>query len=264
MKIYKYAKKVWKKFEIKNMGEYHDLYLETNVLLLSNVFENFRKICIENYDLDPMLVLYSTRIKLGCSANKHSKIELELLSDVDMLLFFENAIRGGVSMISNRYGKANNKYMKNYKKSKPTKYITYLDANNLYGWAMSKPLPINNFEWMSKKELKELDINKFETNQEIGYMLEVDLEYPHELHDLHNDYPLAPDKITVNKIEKLIPNLGNKTKYILHYVISTTWFNNSVIDDLVYNIYTSYKRDTGELNYINEKLRIQIIHYTYS
>ena len=72
-----------------------------------------------------------------------------------MLLFFENAIRGGVSMISNRYGKANNKYMTKYDKSKPTKYLTYLDANNLYGWAMSKPLPINNFKWMSKKELKE-------------------------------------------------------------------------------------------------------------
>ena len=190
---YKHAKKVWKKFKIKNMGEYHDLYLETDVLLLSDVFENFRKICIKNYDLDPCW--YYTAPGLSWDALlKQSKIELELLSDVDMLLFFENAIRGGVSMISNRYGKANNKYMKEYNKSKPTKYLTYLDANNLYGWAMSQPLPINNFEWMNKKELKELDTNKFETNQEIGYMLEVDLEYPHELHDLHNDYPLAPEK----------------------------------------------------------------------
>ena len=152
-KDYKHAKNVWKKFKIKNMGEYHDLYLETDVLLLSDVFENFRKICIKNYDLDPCW--YYTAPGLSWDALlKHSKIELELLSDVDMLLFFENAIRGGVSMISNRYGKANNKYMKEYNKSKPTKYLTYLDANNLYGWAMSQPLPINNFKWMSKKELK--------------------------------------------------------------------------------------------------------------
>ena len=92
---------------------------------------------------------------------------------------------------------------------KPSKYITYLDANNLYGWAMSKPLPTHCFEWMNESEL--------ETWEKHSCILEVDLEYPQSLHDLHNDYPLAPERIEVNKVDKLIPNLGDKKKYVIHY-----------------------------------------------
>ena len=107
---YDHAKKVWKEFEVKNMGEYHDLYLKSDVLLLADVFEEFRNVCMENYSLDP--AWYYTSPGLSWDALlKHSKIFLELLSDVDMLLMFEKGIRGGISMISNRYGKANNKYM---------------------------------------------------------------------------------------------------------------------------------------------------------
>ena len=122
----------------------------------------------------------------------------------------EEGIRGGVSMIGNRYGKANNKYMgKNFKDIEPSKYITYLDANNLYGWAMSKPLPMHGFKWMK--------VNELETWEKHSCILEVDLEYPKSLHNLHSDYPLAPEQIEVNKVPKLIPNLGDKKKYILHY-----------------------------------------------
>ena len=127
-----------------------------------------------------------------------------------MLLMVEKGIRVGVSMISNRYGKANNKYMGNrFVGSELSKYIAYLDANNLYGWAMSKPLPTHGFEWMKKSELETWELH--------SCILEVDLEYPKSLHDLHNDYPLAPERIEVNKIKKLIPSLGDKKKYILHY-----------------------------------------------
>ena len=127
-----------------------------------------------------------------------------------MLLMIEKGIRGGVSMISNRYGKANNKYMgKEFDSNKPSKYIQYLDANNLYGWAMSQPLPTHGFKWMDKSEL--------ETWKKHSCILEVDLEYPKDLHDLHNDYPLAPEHIEVNKIDKLIPNLGDKKNYVIHY-----------------------------------------------
>ena len=127
-----------------------------------------------------------------------------------MLLMIEKGIRGGVSMISNRYGKANNKYMgKSFNEKEPSKYIQYLDANNLYGWAMSKPLPTHGFKWMKVDELETWELH--------SCILEVDLEYPKNLHDLHNDYPLAPEQIMVNKISKLIPNLGDKKKYILHY-----------------------------------------------
>ena len=119
--------------------------------------------------------------------------------------------RGGVSTISHRYGKANNKYMPSFDDSKPSSFITYLDANNLYGWAMSKNLPTHGFEWMSNDELNDW--------RSIPSILEVDLEYPRELHDLHNDYPLAPENITPESstVPKLIPNLNDKVKYIVHY-----------------------------------------------
>ena len=129
-----------------------------------------------------------------------------------MLLMVEKGIRGGVSMISNRYGKATNKYMDDkFNPSEPSKYLTYLDANNLYGAAMSMKLPTSGFKWMNKYEL-----NHWE---KYPCILEVDLEYPKELHDLHNDYPLAPERIMMckNKVEKLIPNLRDKEKYIIHY-----------------------------------------------
>ena len=138
-------------------------------------------------------------------------MKLELLSDYDMLLMVEQGIRGGVSMISKRYGKANNKYMKEYDPDLPKKYITYLDANNLCGWAMCKALPTHGFRWMS-----ESDIKYWENHPCI---LEVDFEYPENLHDPHNDYPLASESIKVNKVEKLIPNLNHKTNYVVHHEI---------------------------------------------
>ena len=206
---YAHAQKVWRVFKMEHFKEYHDLYNETDVLLLGDVFESFRNICIENYELDP--AHYYTAPGLAWDAAlKITDVKLELLSDIDMLLMAENGIRGGVSMVSNRYGKANNKYMGgSFDAKEPSKYITYLDANNLYGWAMSKPLPTHRFKWMNKYEL--------EIWEKHSCILEVDLEYPKSLHDLHNDYPLAPEKIKVNKVDKLIPNLRNKKKYVIHY-----------------------------------------------
>ena len=133
-----------------------------------------------------------------------------------MILFIESGIRGGVSMISNRYGKANNKYMENYDPKEESQYITYLDANNLYGWGMSQKLPYKNFRWVNEKKLIGLDPFQIYADGDYVYILQVDLEYPKELHELHNDYPLAPENITINKIDKLTPNFNNKTKYILH------------------------------------------------
>ena len=206
---YEHAKKVWEVFEIEHMQEYHDLYNKTDVLLLADVFENFRNICLENYELDP--AHYFTAPGLAWDVClKMTGVNLELLSDIDMLLMIEKGIRGGVSMISNRYGKANNKYMgKSFIDTMISIYIMYLDANNLYGWAMSKPLPTHGFKWMKVDELETWELH--------SCIPEVDLEYPKSLHDLHNDYPLAPEQIVVNKVSKLIPNLGNKKKYILHY-----------------------------------------------
>ena len=206
---YERAKKVWEFFDMKTLKDYHDLYNVTDVLLLADVFENLRNICMENYKLDP--AHYFTAPGLAWDAClKITGVELELLSDIDMLLMIEKGIRGGVSMISNRHGKANNKYMgKSFIDTMISTYIMYLDANNLYGWAMSKPLPTHGFKWMKVDELETWELH--------SCILEVDLEYPKNLHDLHNDYPLAPEQIMVNKTSKLIPNLGDKKKYVLHY-----------------------------------------------
>ena len=206
---YEHVKKVWKVFGMKKLQDYHDLYNVTDALLLADVFENFRNVCMENYKLDP--AHYFTAPGLAWDAClKITDVELELLSDIDMLLMIEKGIRGGVSMISNRYAKANNKYMsESFIDTMISIYIMYLDANNLYGWGMSKPLPTHGFEWMKVDELETWELH--------SCILEVDLEYPENLHELHNDYPLAPEQIVVNKVSKLIPNLGNKKKYVLHY-----------------------------------------------
>ena len=204
-----HAQRIWKEFGMKNLGEYHDLYLKSDVLLLADVFEEFRSVCLENYSLDP--AWYYTSPGLSWDALlKHSKIKLELLTDPDVLLLFEKGIRGGISMIPNRFGKANNKFMGDtFDPSQPSKFITYLDANNLYGWAMMKPLPVGDFKWMEEKELKHW--------KDFPCILEVDLEYPRDLHDLHNDYPLAPERLKIGGVEKLIPNLWDKEKYIIHH-----------------------------------------------
>ena len=134
------------------------------------MFENFRDICIRNYKLDP--AHYYTAPGLSWDAClKMTRVELELLTDVDMLLMVERGIRGGVSMVSKRFSKANNKYMGDkFEASEPSKYIQYLDANNLYGVAMSMNLPTHNFKWMNDMELS--------VWRKIPCILEVDLEYP--------------------------------------------------------------------------------------
>ena len=205
---FEHAQKVWKTFKCKNMGVYHDLYLKTDVLLLADVFEEFRNVCLENYELDPAWYFTSPGLAWDASLKK-TEVKLELLTDIDMLQMIEKGTRGGVSMISNRFGKANNKYMKDFNPEKPSTFIPYLDANNLYGWAMCEPLPVGGFEWVDEKE--------FNDWRNFPCILEVDLDYPKELHDLHNDLPLAPERIIVNNVEKLIPTLNKKEKYVIHH-----------------------------------------------
>ena len=218
-KNYKHVWNVWNSFNMETMKDYHKLYNETDVLLLADVFENFRDLCLKIYGLDP--VYYYTAPGLAWDAClKMTNINLELLSDPNMLLMFEKGIRGGISMISNRYGEANNKYMGNrYNKNKLKKYLMYLDANNLYGCAMSKKLPIHSFKWLTSGEMEKLFNNRVvQVWEKTPCILEVDLEYPENLHDLHNDYPFCPERVECkNGVEKLIPNLRDKTKYVIHY-----------------------------------------------
>ena len=233
---YKHAQKVWDAFKIRNLGEYHDLYLKTDILFLADVFENFRKTCLHHYRLDPSHYMSSPGLSWDAIL-KMTKINLDLISDIDMQLFIEKGLRGGISYISHRHGKANNKYMRSYNPQEENSYLMYLDANNLYGWAMSQPLPYGDFKWLDFKEPEEIELFNYHEYSDKGIILEVDLEYPEELHDLHNDYPCAPEKIIVTNdmlsdycrniknlygnssgnVSKLIPTLNKKTKYVLHY-----------------------------------------------
>ena len=142
------------------MGEYHDLYLGSDVLLLTDVFENFRRTCLQHYRLDPCHYFTSPGLSWDAML-KMTNIKLELMTEVDMFQFIEKGMRGGVSYISNRYGKANNKYMKEYNEKEPSRYVCYLDANNLYGYSMSQYLPTGNFKWMTNKEIDKTDLGKY-------------------------------------------------------------------------------------------------------
>ena len=171
---YNHAKEVWNTFNIKRMGEYHDLYLVSNVLLLTDVFENFRKTCMQYYKLYPCHYFTSPGLSWDAML-KMTNIKLELMTDIGMFQFIEKGMHGGVSYIANRYGNANNKYMKEYDDKVPSKYIMYLDANNLYGWAMSQYLPTGNFKWMTDKEISKTNLGKYKADSKEGLILEVDL-----------------------------------------------------------------------------------------
>ncbi|KAM0726697.1 hypothetical protein ACS0PU_007881 [Formica fusca] len=213
---YAHAENVWRRFSVRTLGEYSDLYLKTDVLLSADIFENFRDECIESYGLDPAYY-YTLPGYTWDAMLKHTNITFELLTDIDMVMFIERGIRGGLSQCSGRYARANNKYTPSYNPSKPSSYMMYFDVNNLYGWAMCQPLPYAEFRWVD--DISDFDVSAIASDSPIGYILEVDLEYPQHLHDAHADLPFCPtrDKPPGKRQDKLLATLYDKKRYVIHY-----------------------------------------------
>ena len=225
-KEYDRAVNVWKVFKIKNFDEYHDLYLKTDVLLLADVFEKLIKTCLNYYSLDPCHYFSAPGLSFDAML-KMTETKLELISDINAYLFIEKekGIRGGTSYISKRHSKVSGENS-----------IIYWDMNNMYGFAMIQPMPYCDFNFLTKK-INKFDLDYIRKNSSIGYILEEDLEYCSELHDKHNNYPLAPEKIEISSdmlskycsdiankyeikvvgVKKLVPNLRDKVKSVVHY-----------------------------------------------
>ena len=174
------------------------------------------EICFKIYELDPAKFLSAPGLAWQ-AALKKTKVKLDLLTDIDMLLMVEKGIRGGICHSIYRYAKANNKYMKDYDKNKESSYIQYWDVNNLYGWAMSQKLPVNNFEWIKDTFQFNEDFTKnYNEESDEGYFLEVDVQYLEKLHELHNDLPFLPETMKIENVEKFVTNLHSKTEYVIH------------------------------------------------
>ena len=269
---YNHAQRVWTEFQMKTFGEYHDLYLRSDVVLLADVFEAFRKMCMDEHGIDPAHCLSAPNLSWHCML-KYTGVSLELLTDPDMYEMIQGGLRGGMCFVSKRYAKAQNPYTDPTRSiDDPTNtWIVYLDANNLYGAAMSMKLPHANFEWLPDYEVKTMflkwvvDVNakvelgdrtghlafdeeklkawldKQNKEQDKGYILEVDFEYPDEIHDLMSDYPVGVERRCVNEDElsqmqlnlaaangltkcstkdmpKLLGTLHPKQNYVVHYM----------------------------------------------
>ena len=233
---YAHAQKVWSKFNIKTLGEYHDLYVKSDTLSLCDVFESFRNVAHKEYNLDPCHFYTTPGFAFSACLYK-TDIKLELITCPTIYLFIESALRGGVSQISKRYAKANNPYTSNYDPNLPSNYILYIDQNNLYGHALSQSLPYGGFTFLSEEEMQYLDIMNIPEDGKYGYIIQCDLQYDQKYHDRDIDFPLAVEKKKITKemlspysllihekldtnignYEKLVPNLLDKKDYVCHY-----------------------------------------------
>lgn len=231
------AQNIWHVFQCRTLKDYLELYVTLDVLLLAAVFETYRESTFRHFKLDPAHYVSSPSLCFDAML-KLTEVNLDVLRDTEMYLFFTKSIRGGMSGSSVRYAAANNDLLENYDPEKQVSHIMSFDANNLYGHSLSMPLPMSDFRWLEREEIADLDIESHPRTDPIGYFLEVDLEYPEVLHDLHNEFPLAPEKTAVSDTDlsdfmrdmkkqlnlartsggmKLMATLRDKSRYILHY-----------------------------------------------
>ena len=251
---YNFAHRMWAINNCVTMKDYLEIYLKADVLLLADCFENFRDNCITGYEIDPSHYFSSPHFTFDAFL-RHSRITLELFSDVNMYLFVMQGIRGGMSMVSKRYSKANNKYLPEFDPNLPSKFILYLDTVNLYGRAMQEYLPLKDFEWMDQDELIVEELMKLPFDGKVGCIVECTLLYPFILHEDHSDYPLAPVKTKINYhelsplarsicdqhklksslgAEKLLATFCRRESYVLHYRVLQLYVKHGMIVEKIH------------------------------
>ena len=235
---YSYAQTVYRKFRCKSFLDYHKLYLAVDVTLLADVFERYRCMVIDHYQVDAAHYLSSPQLAMD-GFLRTTGVSLECISDMTQIRMLESSVRGGISVIGRKFARANNKLMGDlYDETKPTSYICLFDCVNLYAAALRQKLPYRKFKWLEKDKFTKLDFSTINTKGKTGYILEVDLEYPQNIHRDTQDYPLAAEKIVVknsylsphsqqlkqelrlpkhSKVEKLVPNLWDKKHYVVHF-----------------------------------------------
>ena len=190
---YNHAKKVCDLFKINDLGEYHDLYVRADTAQLSDVFENFRSLCLKEYDLDPTYYISTPGLAFDAML-KVTKAKIELFTDIDMVLMTEKGIRGGLTQVAKKHAITNNKYLPSSDKSKKNVFLQYLDANNLYGYAMIQKLPLDGYKWADVSIFTDDFVKNYNVDSDKGYLLEVDVEYPDELRVAHEDLPFLPER----------------------------------------------------------------------
>ena len=198
------------------MGDYRNVCVQTDANLFADVFEKFTEKCIEIYGIDASY-FYSAPGLAWQACLKKTGVKLELLTDIDMLLMIEKGITGGMCQSTHRYAKVNNKYMKNCNNKIESSYLTYLDANNLYGWAMSQKLHGDGFIWYNDylSDFNEEFIKNYDEKSDEGYFLEADMEYP-KLWNFHKELLFLPEIKKLEKVEKLVCSIEDKEKYVIH------------------------------------------------
>ena len=234
---YELAQHMWDQFECNTIRDYLELYLVLDTMLLAGLVEAYRSTTESHFKLDPLHYVSSASLSMDAML-RVTRIKLQKLPSTDMYLFVSQSIRGGLCGTATRHAQSNHDLCEDYDSTKENSHIIGWDANNLYGNSLCQPLPTGDFKWLTRQELATFNIAQIPENGKRGYFIEVDLKYPKELHDKHNDLPLAPEKMDVPSDEwseytqrvsdhlklkhktsglKLMVSLQDKTRYILHH-----------------------------------------------
>lgn len=253
---YKHAELIWKKFKCANLKDYLTVYLSIDILLLADIFEQFRIWGQNLYGLDPIHYVSLPSYAWDAMLRK-TGIELELINDVNILNMIEQSIRGGICQVSHRFLRANNRYMEDYQEEEPESYIVTFDANSIYPHSLKQHLPYRDFAWLKKEEIDIGSILTTPDDSPIGYILEVDFNYNKSLHDKHKYFPLAPETIKICKnnlsqysqdmldkyqisaslgVEKLLTTLNDKSHYVVHYSLLKTYVDLGLVVTKVHRV----------------------------